>query len=651
MKPYFWTLLAIGCLPCSTNREARAGDAKPAPIILRLDATEAPRRFLRAAMVIPAKPGPLTLYYPKWIPGEHGPSGPITDLAGLKIRAAGKDIPWRRDDEDMYAFHCKVPDGADAVEVALDFLSPGATGGFSAGASLTPNLAILSWNQTLLYPKGLPAREIRVQASLRLPPDWKFATALPREESADDWARFQPVALDTLIDSPVLCGRFFKEVALRPKDQGPLHAIALAGDSAQSIRMSPELKENLDRLIDEGGALFGSRHYPSYTFLLALSDQIAHFGLEHHASSDNRVSEGMLKDDQMKKNTWASLLPHEYVHSWNGKYRRPKEMVTDDFQKPQRTRMLWVYEGLTQYLGVVLAARCGLWTPEQFRDNLALVAEWAKNQRGRSWRPLEDTAVAAQLLYYARGDWAAWRRSVDFYDEGVLLWLEVDVLIRDATHGKKSLDDFCRRFSGGPDGKIQLKPFTFDELVADLEAIAPLAPTGRGAGGEGINNWKDLLTRRLTATTDEPPLEGLRRAGWKPGYGAKQSDLHKETEGDAKSIDATATLGLALREDGTINDVVPGTKAHKAGVGPGMRIIAVNARRWSDKVFRAALAATATTGRIELLVENGDLFQSVTLEYKGGERYPRLERIEGQPDLLEVIVRPLVPPPGASSPK
>ncbi|MCI0638254.1 MAG: hypothetical protein L0Y72_21130 [Gemmataceae bacterium] len=636
MKPLLWSLLAVACQPWINSPDACAGQRSP--IILRLDATEAPRRFLRAAMVIPAQPGPLTLYYPKWIPGEHGPTGPITDLAGLKIRAAGKDIPWRRDDEDMYAFHCKVPDGAEAVEVALDFLSPGAAGGFSAGASLTPNLAVLSWNQTLLYPKRVPAREILVQASLRLPPDWKFDTALPSEVVADGWARFRPVTLDTLIDSPVLCGRYFKKVALRPKEQGPEHAIALAGESARSIDMSPELKANLDRLIDEGGALFGSRHYPSYTFLLALSDQIAHFGLEHHASSDNRVSEGMLKDDQMKKNTWASLLPHEYVHSWNGKYRRPKDMVTDDFQKPQRTRMLWVYEGLTQYLGVVLTARCGLWTPEQFNDNLALVAEWAKNQRGRSWRPLEDTAVAAQLLYYARGDWAAWRRSVDFYDEGVLLWLEVDVLIRETTHGKKSLDDFCRRFFGGPDGKIQLKPFTFDELVADLDATAP-------------HNWKDLLTKRLTATTEEPPLEGLRRAGWKLGYGAKQSELHKETEGDAKSIDATATIGLALREDGTINDVVPGTKAHKAGVGPGMKIIAVNARRWSDKVFRAALAATATSGRIELLVENGDLFQSVTLEYKGGERFPRLERIEGQPDLLEAIVRPLVPPPGASSPK
>jgi predicted metalloprotease with PDZ domain len=279
---------------------------------------------------------------------------------------------------------------------------------------------------------------------------------------------------------------------------------------------------------------------------------------------------------------------------------------------------------------VVLTARCGLWTPEQFRDNLALVAEWAKNQRGRSWRPLEDTTVAAQLLYNARGDWAAWRRSTDFYDEGILLWLEADVHIRKTTQGKKSLDDFCRHFFGGPGGKISLKPFTFDELVAGLEATVPF-------------DWRGLLTKRLTATTDDAPLDGLTRAGWKLGASDKQTDLHKENESDAKTIDATASLGLTLKQDGTVADVVPGKLAHRAGIGPGMKVAAVNSRRWSDSVFRAALAATRTSGRIELLLEQGDVFQTATLTHKEGERYPVLERIEGQPDLLAEIVRPLTP--------
>jgi predicted metalloprotease with PDZ domain len=332
----------------------------------------------------------------------------------------------------------------------------------------------------------------------------------------------------------------------------------------------------------------------------------------------------------MKKNSWGWLMPHEYVHSWNGKFRRPADMVTATFQEPQRTKYLWVYEGLTQYLGMVLTARSGLWTDEQFRDNLAQVGDWAKNQRGRTWRPLQDTTVAAQLLYSARSDWAAWRRGVDFYDEGLLIWLEVDTLIRDQTKGAKSLDDFCRRFFGGKEGDYQVKPYHFDELVADLNAVSP-------------HDWKDLLHRRLTSTKGEPPLEGIRRGGWKLVYTEKTNEMIKENDSENKTIDLTSSLGLMLKEEGNVTDVVPGKPAYKAGIGPGMKILAINGRRWTDKGFHSALVASKKNGKIDVIVENGENIQMLTMPYQDGERFPHLEQEKGAPDWLGDILKPLGP--------
>lgn len=375
---------------------------KTGPITVQVDASEAGRRFLRTTVDIPSAPGPLTLYYPKWIPGEHGPTGPIIDLAGLKFKAAGKDIPWRRDEVEMYTFHCVVPEGAKGVEVTLDFLSPNATAGFSSGASLTNKLGVINWNQVILYPKGPPARAILCKAGIRLPNGWKLGSSLTIAGHTGNDTDFVPVSLETLIDSPVICGAYLKEIPIGPAD-GPPHFVVVAADSAAAVEMSEAVKKNMDRLIVEAGKLFGTRHYKSYRFLFALSDQVAHFGLEHHESSDNRGPEGLLIEDRLKKNNWAQLLPHEYVHSWNGKYRRPVEMVTATFQEPQKTKNLWVYEGLTQYLGVVLTARCGLWTPEQFRESLCRSPSGQKTSaadRGgpsktRRWPPNSCTTCAA----------------------------------------------------------------------------------------------------------------------------------------------------------------------------------------------------------------------------------------------------------------
>jgi predicted metalloprotease with PDZ domain len=594
-------------------------------IELSVDATEAPRKLLHARLKMPVSAGPMTLYYPQWIQGEHAPNGPILDLAGLKLRAGGKPLAWRRDDVDMYAFHCVIPAGADTLEVSLDYLGAIGKEGGQAGSvpCMTPQLAIICWHMVLLYPKGTAVRDLQFRADLTLPTGWKLGTALPIESVKGTRTQFKAVSLETLADTPVLCGQHFKEIPLGPA-QGPPHFLVLACDSAAGLAIAPEVQKQYEKLVLEAGALFGARHHRSYRFLVAMSDHINHTGLEHHECSDNRLPERFLIDDNYRK-TWAAwLLSHEYVHSWNGKYRRPDGLATPDFQQPLRTRLLWVYEGLTQYLGFVLAGRSGLYTPEMSQENYALIGDWARNQRGRGWRSLADTAVAAPHLYFAPGSWASRRRGVDFYDEGALLWLDVDTLLREKSAGKKSLDDFCRAFFGGKDGPPEVKPYSFEDVVQTLNEVVP-------------HDWKSFLERRLHATdADEPPLEGITRSGWKIVYRDKAGELHKARETDDKSINLAASIGLVLSEDGKVSDVIPGKPADSAGIGPGMKLIAVNKRRFSSDRLHDAVEDKQ---KIRLLMESNETFQTFTLRYSGGEKYPHLERLSGKTDLLTEIFR------------
>lgn len=595
---------------------------------LEVDASDVARKLVKARIIIPARPGPMTLFYPKWLPGEHAPTGPIVDVAGLKLAASGKPLAWQRDDVDMYAIHCTVPDGATEIEVSLDFLSSEGKEGFTSAASSTPKLAVIQWNQVLVYPSGQPTSQILCIPSLRLPDGWKLGTALKIASQDSTRTTFAPVSVERLVDSPVLCGAFFREVPIGPAGSPP-HFVEMASDSEAALEMSPEVKASLDRLVAETGALFGARHYESYRFLLTMSDHVAHFGLEHHESSDDRTGEDLLSEDKIRKTGAAGLLPHEFFHSWNGKHRRPADMVTENFQQPHRTKLLWVYEGLTDYYGVVLSARCGLWNEQQFRDSLAMTGEWARNQQGRTWRPLEDTAVAAQLLYESPRAWSSWRRSVDFYGEGALLWLEVDTIIRQQTNNNRSLDDFCRNFFGGEGGGASVKPYTFDDIVAGLNAVTPY-------------DWNGLLTRRVRAVSDDGPLDGITRGGWKLTYSDKPCDLEREgEEDDEKNINLTASLGLTLKRDGSVIDVIPGKPAFRAGVGPGMKVVAVNSRRCSSDVIKNAVAQTKTApSRLELLLENGEFFKTVTVDYQGGEKYPHLERDDSKPDLIASIIKP-----------
>lgn len=625
----------LSCGPASAAKTPEPSG----PILIEVDAREAPRRILHAKLVIPAKPGPMTLYYPKWIPGEHSPSGPIANLAGLRISVGGATVVWRRDDIDMYAFHVDVPTGASSLEVNLDYLAVGGAAPFTSGEATTPELAVLSWNHILLYPGGNTS-DWKAIARLKLPAGWKFSTALPvAATSAPSEVDFKPASLATLVDSPVIAGSHFRSISIdpgAPPGGAPVHRVDIVADSDAALAMSPRWTTGLKSVVVEAGALFGSRHYESYRFLLTLSDKFQGFGLEHRESSDNRVHERTLLDEPHRILT-AMLLPHEFVHSWNGKYRRPAGLFAPDFQQPLKGELLWVYEGLTQYLGNTLAARSGLWSEGEYREMLALIAAAADVRPGRGWRSLADTSVAAQILYNASIEWAAWRRQTDFYDEGHLLWLEADILIRTQTQGKRSLDDFCRAFHGGASGPAEVKLFTQEDVLAALSSVAP-------------HDWRGFWGARVNATTPRAPLAGITSGGWRLIFNDAPNDLIKATEEVFKIVDAAYSIGAWIGVDGAVNDVIPGMPAAKAGIAPGMKIIAVGGRRFTPERFRDALrASVASTEPIELLAEGGDMFRTYRLDYHGGERYPHLARDPDRPDLLSDTIRPLMPRPKPAS--
>jgi predicted metalloprotease with PDZ domain len=597
--------------------------AAPRPITLEVDAREAPKRIFHARLSIPAAPGTLKLYYPKWIPGEHGPTGPITDLAGLKLSASGKPVSWRRDDVDMWAFSCEVPAGADAVDVTLDYLSPADTSGFSSGATATAQLAVVSWNTLLLYPETKTTDDVLFAPSLRLPAGWKHGTSLAVSRESGDRVEFAPVSLTMLVDSPVLVGRHFKVVSLADT---PPTRLNIAADSEAALELAPDHLARFKALVAETGPLFGARHYRHYDFLLTLSDHTAHFGLEHHESSDDRVAERSLVDEDKKK-MLAGLLPHEMTHSWNGKYRRPAGLATPTYQEPMKGELLWVYEGLTEYLGQVLTARSGLLSADHYREALALTAASMDLQGGRIWRPLSDTAVAAQLLYNARPDWGAWRRGTDFYPESELLWLEADTIIRRETKGAKNLDDFCRAFLGGESGAPKVVPYTYEDVVAELNRVAPY-------------DWKGFWAARVATVTPRAPLSGIENAGWKLTYGTERPDMLRAADETNRTTDERFSIGILVNDDGTISDVIPDSPASKAGVAPGVRLTAVNGRRYGRDILRDALEATKSGGKLELLVENGEFFETYRIDYTGGLRYPALERVSQKPDVLSQIIAP-----------
>lgn len=610
------------------------------PIRITADLTDAPRKLIHARMTIPVNPGPLTLLYAKWIPGEHMPDGPIDNLAGLFITANGQQLPWVRDDVNMYAIRVTVPQGVTELEVKDDFLATAAPSGFSAGASTSANLALLSWNELVLYPAGhKDDAEIFVQSSVILPQGWQYGTALPRtapgkdsdtEPPADGAVHFDTVPLEQLIDSPLLSGKYFVQIDLAP-EVTPKHYLDIAADGPEDLKLTPDTINGYSNLVRETGALYQSRHYGSYHFLVTASDQVAHFGLEHHQSSDDRVPEKTFVDDNLLLLS-ADLLPHEFTHSWNGKYRRPAGLATGNYEDPMKGNLLWVYEGLTNYLGNVLAARSKIETAAQYRDYLAADAATLDYRPGRTWRDLEDTATAAQILYaYSEGmPWDNWRRNTDYYSEGDLVWLDVDTTIRKLTNDKKSLNDFLGAFEGlGGNTPPKVVPYTFDDVVNALNNVVAY-------------DWAGFLRERLTSKAPHAPLGGIENGGYKLVYTDTPNDITQAQTTASGSTQAWWSIGLDVASDGRIEDVLMGSPADQARLGPGMQIVAVNSRQYSSALLNDAIRdAKGNTNPISLIVVNTGVYKVLALDYHDGLRYPHLERVDSTPDRLDDILKPM----------
>ncbi len=597
-------------------------------IRLHVDLTDAPRNIYHAQMQIPVHPGDMSLVFPKWIPGNHRPSGPVGGLTGIRMEAADHPVPWQRDPVEMYEFHITIPAGVDSLDVSLDAITTEDSAG-GGGPAASDNILDLNWNAVVLYPKGVRSDDVTFVPSVNLPHGWQFGTALEVSRENGTNVEFSPVSLTTLVDSPLIAGTHFRKIELTKPGESPMHVMDLVADSEAALAMSPKDLAAYKKLVAETGALFGARHYRHYDFLYTLSNQVGGHGLEHHESNDSVAAERTLLDPDLDM-LQAGLLPHEFTHSWNGKYRRPAGLATPNYQEPMIGDLLWVYEGLTDYLGDLLAERSGLLTAEHYRESLAATAAMLDHRTGRTWRPLEDTARSVQTLRVIQTpEWQNWRRSLDYYPEGDLIWLEVDSIIRQQTHGRHSLNDFCRSFHGGESGPPRVVPYTFDDVVRALNEVAPY-------------DWAHLLHERINATSDHAPLGGIEKGGWQLVYDDRPNVFTHAAEKKFKFADFTYSLGFSASEDGKIADVIVGSPAHKAGIGPGMRLVAVNERKWAPPVLRAAIkAAQGSNQPIELLVENAQFFKTYSVDYHDGEKNPHLERVENQPDVLGDILKPM----------
>ena len=599
-------------------------------IRLHVDLTDAPRNIYHARLQIPVHAGDTALVFPKWIPGNHRPSGPIAGLTGIHMEGGGRALEWQRDPIDMYQFHVTVPPGVDSIEVSLDAITLQDSAG-GGGPAASANVLDLNWNAVVLYPKGSRSDDVQVAASMTLPAGWKFGTALPVARESGSEVEFAPGSLTTVVDSPVIAGAHYRKVELSKAGESPEHVMDLVADSETDLAMSQKDVAAYRKLVAETAALFGARHYRDYHFLLTLSDQVGGHGLEHHESNDSVAAERTLLDPDVHM-LYASLVPHEFAHSWNGKYRRPAGLATPNYQEPMVGDLLWVYEGLTDYLGDLLAERSGLLSDEQYRESLAATAAMLDHRTGRAWRPLEDTARSVQILRMLTApEWQNWRRGLDYYPEGEMIWLEVDSIIRQQTQGQRSLNDFCRRFHGGESGPPRVVPYTFEDVVRTLNEVAPY-------------DWARLLSERVNATSPHAPLGGIERGGWKLVYTDKPNAFTQAAEKLDKFADLSYSLGFTVAKDGKLDDVIVGSPAYQAGIGPDMKLMAVNGRKWTPEVLHAAVkAATKTNQPIELLVENGQFFKTYSVTYHEGEKNPHLERVSSQPDLLGAMLKPLTP--------
>jgi predicted metalloprotease with PDZ domain len=609
-------------------RPASAADV----MTVLVDATDAHRGVFHTHLTIPATHGAMTIVYPKWIPGEHMPTGPLTQVAGLHIHAGDIELAWSRDLVDMFSFRVDVPSEASVIVVDFDYLSPSVTfgGGYGESANATQNLLLILFNQLVLYPGGRPSDSLLCRASVRLPSGWKFDTALPISRQEGDRIDFDPVSLTTLVDSPIVAGAYLRTI---PVADGGREHITVVADSAAALNMPETRIAQVRNLVAETDALFGARHYRSYRWLVTLSDLVEPQGLEHHESTDIRAVEKGLTDPDSTART-ITILSHEFVHSWNGKYRRPAGLATADYQAPMIGELLFVYEGMTRYLGdLVLSARSGMRTAEEDREFAAWVsANQDRNRPGRNSRALVDTAVGVAALGAAPGEEVPYRRALDYYDESMLVWLDVDTTIRQKSGGTRSLDDFAKVFFGAPAGGPMVKPYSLDDVAAALNGVM-------------ANDWRTFIENRVYRVTSHPPLGALEAAGWRLVYNDTPNWYQSLRERTTKQTDASFTLGMWVKHDGTIADVVYESPAYAAGLMPGMKVTSIDGRKYADDVLDEEIDAAKTSGKpIDITVEQGSFAGTFHLEYHKGRQNPHLERIDGRADLLTEIMRPHAKP-------
>lgn len=601
----------------------------PGTMTLQVDLTDLDRKIFRARQSLPVAPGPLTLYYPRWVPGHHSPTGDVVQLTGLQIEGRGRRIAWTRDPLDTHAFRLEVPAGVDTLDLEFQVVSPLEPA--HGRVVSTPDILGLQWHAVVLYPAGHPARRIEVQPSVTLPPGWSFGGALELAARSGDTLRFKPVSVETLVDSPLFAGRHYRQIDLDPGARAagrPPVRLHIVADQPSQLAATPEQIAAHRALVEQADRLFGARHFAHYDFLLALSDHFGAIGLEHHQSSENGVKPGYFTE-------WArtpvgrDLLAHEYAHSWNGKFRRPADLATPHFNVPMQNGLLWVYEGQTQFWGKVLAARSGLMSAEHARDDLAVAAAWLDRRAGRSWRNLQDTTHEPVMGRRGNRDWGSWQRGGDYYDEGRLVWLEADMLIREASQGQRSLDDFARLFFGVEPGRVAPLTYGFDDVVQALNRVQP-------------HDWAGFLRQRLDAHERGAPLQGLAKSGWRLAWSEQPSEYFKARETLHKFADFSHSLGITVANEGhRIGSVAWGSPAFEAGLAPASTLLAVNGRAYkAERLKETITEAKASGATIELLVKNGELYRSVKLAWRGGLRYPVLQRVEGTPDRLSELLAP-----------
>ncbi len=607
-----------------------AAQAAP-PLAVEVDATEISRALLHAKIEIPAAPGELAVWYPKWIPGVHAPAGPVQNIAGLRFETTkGEVLVWKRDDEELNRFLVTVPAGADRVIAKLDYIcnqpSANSSGVDSYGNSL---IGVINWNTVLLYPESAAIDTATAKVRLKLPAGWKYGTALRTEQQSPEGVTFKAGTLRFVVDSPLICGENFRTIELTGKNTPPAF-LHLTSEAASAIQIDDKLIGQYRKLIAESLALFGGARFEEYHFLVTCSDRLPGNGLEHLESSLNGVGERDLVDEKKRKSWPVYLLPHELVHSWCGKFRRPAPMVTTSFHRPERTRLLWVYEGLTQYLGEVLAVRAGLQPMEDHLPAFANKLSYLMQTAGRAWRPLDDTAAASWTLRAHSPAWSQLRRSQDYYDEGLVVWLEADALIREKTGGRKSLDDFCKKFfAADRAADPTVKPYELKEVIGILKGLAD-------------EDWDAFFSERITKPRPALGLDFLTKTlGYRLQYNAKPSEYFTEREKDRKGVNVTDSIGLSAGDDGKIGGVVPGSFADKAGLASGMTITGVNGRKYSAQRLKDGIADSITARKIDLLVLDGDTFRTVTLPYADGPKYLELIRTKDHLDTLSAILAPV----------